>query len=126
MPSIGSIQSHPVPVEQRSMVERRFPRFAVELPCLYSIGHNQDWNGTAVNLSRGGCAIRGVTPVQKSHFLEVRIFMAANQPPIEVLFAPVRWTTGEQFGVEFITLVPRDVERLQTYLSSIEGEVGRL
>jgi hypothetical protein len=101
-------------------VERRFQRFTVEIPCVYSLDDGPDWNGTAVNLSRGGCAIRGTTLVQKGNYLRVRLFPVAQHPPIEVGLAPVRWTNTEQFGVEFITLNPRDAFRLQRYLEFIE------
>lgn len=104
------------------MVERRFQRYTVEIPCLYSVDGGPDWNGTAVNLSRGGCAIHGTTPVQKGMYLRLRLFPAADHPPIEVGLAPVRWTTNEHFGVEFITLTPRDILRLKGYLAFLECE----
>ncbi len=66
------------------MVRRRFPRFPVELPCLYSLDNGPDWNGTAIDLSRGGCAIRSTTPVQKGNYLKVLIFPSTDQAPIEV------------------------------------------
>lgn len=105
------------------MVERRFQRFTVEIPCLYSIEDGPDWNGTAVNLSRGGCAIRGTTPVQKGDYLRLRLFPAADHPPIEVGLAPVRWATSDQFGVEFITLAPQDAQRLHGYLAFVQPTV---
>lgn len=103
----------------RAMITRRFHRVTVEIPCLYSLG-GPDWNGTAINLSRGGCAILGTSPVKKGDYLRVLLFPAENQPPIEVGLAPVRWTTGEQFGVEFITLKPQDAQRLHGYLAFIQ------
>ncbi len=102
------------------MVERQFQRFSVETPCLYSLDGGPDWNGTAINLSRGGCAIHGTTPVQKGDYLQVRLFLAVDHPPIEVGLAPVRWATSAQFGVEFITLTPQDLQRLTEYLAFIQ------
>jgi hypothetical protein len=104
------------------IVERRFPRFVVEVPCLYSTEAGPDWNGTAVNVSRGGCAIRGVTPVQKGNYLCIRLFPSPTLAPIEIGLAPVRWATEEYFGVEFITLTFRDAKRLQAYLTLIEAD----
>lgn len=108
------------------MVRRRFPRFPVELPCLYSLDNGPDWSGTAIDLSRGGCAIRSMTPVQKGDYLKVLIkvliFPSTDQAPIEVGLAPVRWVTTEEFGVEFITLFPHDAKRLQSYLTLIESD----
>ena len=101
-------------------VERRFHRFPVELHCLYSKDVGPDWNGTAVNLSRGGCAIRGLTAVRKGDYLRILIFPSPNLAPIEVGVAPVRWATDQSFGVEFITLTPGDAKRLQDYLTVME------
>jgi len=58
-------------------------RFSVELSSsVFSTG--PEWDGTAVNLSRQGCAIHSTTPVQKGDRLHVLIFPGANQMPIEV------------------------------------------
>jgi hypothetical protein len=104
------------------MVKRRFPRYPTTLSCLYSKNGGPDWNGTAINLSRGGCAMRGTTPVQEGDALRVLIFPSVNQSPLEVEPTVVRWTNGAQFGVEFVTLTPRDAQRLQTYLTLMESE----
>ena len=102
-------------------IKRRFPRFSVEWPCLYSTNNGPDSDGTAVNLSRGGCAIRTTTSVRKDEHLSVLMFPGPNQAPIEVHPASVRWATNGQFGVEFMMLARRDGERLESYLSSMEG-----
>lgn len=101
------------------MVKRQFPRFQAEVFSLYSKGNGPDWNGTAFNLSRGGCAIRGTTPVQKGEHLNMLLFPSTSMSPIEVSLAPVRWATTEQFGVEFVSLSAFDTKRLVTYLAVI-------
>lgn len=102
-----------------SIVERKFPRFASELVCLYSKDNGPQWNGTAFNLSQGGCAVLGTTPVQKGDYLRVLIFPSVNRSPIEVVLAPVRWATAKEFGVEFIKLSPADTKRLMACLNVI-------
>jgi hypothetical protein len=98
--------------------ERKFRRFPVALTSLFS-ADGPEWSGTAINLSREGCAIRSTTPVQKGDYLHLLIFPGANQTPIEVGVARVRWAANEQCGVEFITLAPRDATRLQDLLTII-------
>jgi hypothetical protein len=98
---------------------RKFRRIPVDLHCLFSADGPHEWSGTAVNLSREGCAIRSATAVQKGRHLLVLLFLSANQSPIEVGVAPVRWSAHEQFGVEFITLTSRDTTRLQDLLTII-------
>jgi hypothetical protein len=95
--------------------DRRWRRFPVELSSSVS-STSPEWSGTAVNLSRQGCAIQCTTPVHTGDYLHVLIFPAANQTPIEVEVAQVRWATNEHFGVEFLTLAPCEASRLQDLL----------
>ena len=60
---------------------------------------------------RAICQEEGVpfaAPLEKGQYLRVLLFPSARHAPIEVGVAPVRWVIGEQFGVELITLSPRD------------------
>ena len=98
--------------------ERKFRRVPVELFSLISDG-GPEGNGTTVNLSREGCAIHSTTPVKTGDYLRVLIFPSANQAPIEVDLARVRWATNQQFGVEFMTLAPREAIRLQDFRTLI-------
>ena len=59
------------------------------------------------------------SPVQKGDRLHVLIFPGANQMPIEVEVAQVRWVGSEQFGVEFLTLTPGEAIRLEDLLTII-------
>jgi hypothetical protein len=97
---------------------RKFRRVPVDFSCLFS-ADGPEWSGTAVNLSREGCAIRSPKLVQQDDYLRVLIFPCTNQTPIEVGVARVRWAANEQFGVEFMTLAPRDATRLQHLLTVI-------
>ncbi|HLA61037.1 MAG TPA: PilZ domain-containing protein [Nitrospiraceae bacterium] len=98
--------------------ERKCRRVPVAFTSLFS-ADGPEWSGTAINLSREGCAIRSTTPVQKGDYLHVLIFPGPNQTPIEVGVARVRWAANEQCGVEFMTLAPRDATRLQDLLTLI-------
>jgi hypothetical protein len=101
------------------LVERRFPRLLVEVPCWYSQGGPSS-EGTVLNMSENGCAIRKTAHVQRGDALEVSIFPSSNQSPIEVSLAVVRWSTMVQFGVEFMLLSPRDTKGLRDYLALLE------
>ena len=98
--------------------KRKFRRVPVDFSCLCS-ADGPEWSGTAVNLSRKGCAIRSTTSLQPGAYLHVLIFPGPNQTPIEVGVARVRWAANEQFGVEFITIAPRDAIRLLDLLTLI-------
>src|SRR5580765_2126823 len=98
--------------------ERKCRRVPVAFTSLFS-ADGPEWSGTAINLSREGCAIRSTTPVQKGDYLGVLIFPGPNQTPTEVGVARVRWAATAQCGVEFMTLAPRDATRLQDLLTLI-------
>ena len=103
-----------------SSEHRKWRRFPVEL--LSSISSaGPEWTGTAVNLSRQGCAISSTTSVQSGENLHVLIFPGANQTPIEVEVAQVRWAASGLFGVEFLTLAAREAIRLQDLLTLFGG-----
>src|SRR5262245_40461469 len=99
---------------------RKWRRFPVEL--LSSVSSTgPEWSGTTINLSRQGCAIHSTTPVQKGDYLHVLIFPGANQTPIEVQVAQVRWAAKAAFGVEFLRLTLFETTRLQNLLTLIGG-----
>jgi len=98
---------------------RKFRRVPVEFSCLFSADGPNEWSGTVVNLSREGCAIHSTRPVQQGDDLRVLIFPCANQTPIEVGVARVRWAANAQFGGEFMTLASRDATRLRDLLTLI-------
>ncbi|MGH7180413.1 MAG: PilZ domain-containing protein [Nitrospiraceae bacterium] len=98
--------------------DRKWRRFPVELSSSVS-STGPEWSGTAVNLSRQGCAIHSTTPVHTGDYVHVLIFPGANRTPIEVEVAQVRWAARGQFGVEFLTLAPCETIRLQDLLTII-------
>lgn len=100
--------------------DRKWQRFPVELSSSISSA-GPEWHGTAVNLSREGCAIQSTTPVQRGDHLSVLLFPGANQTPIEVKVAQVRWAANGLFGVEFLTLAAREAARLHDLLTLFEG-----
>ena len=77
-----------------------------------------------MDISLGGCAIRGTIPVQRGDYLQLQIFPNASTAPILIGLAPVRWSNGELFGVEFITLSPSDTICLQTYVKAVESDIS--
>ena len=108
------------PSQSEPKEDRKWRRFPVELSTSVS-STGPEWSGTALNLSRQGCAIHSTTPVHNGDYLHVLIFPGANQTPIEVELAQVRWATYGQFGVEFLTLAPCEAIRLQDLLTIIGG-----
>lgn len=118
MPSQGP--SNPFSSPSETNDARKWRRFPVELFSAISCT-GREWSGTAINLSRQGCAIPSTTPVQKGDLLQVLLFPGANQMPIEIDLVQVRWAAKEAFGVEFLTLALSETTRLQNLLALIGG-----
>lgn len=97
---------------------RKFQRVPVECFSVFSV-EGPEGSGTVVNLSREGCTVCSASPLPLGAALRVLIYPGANQAPIEVEVARVRWATLGQFGVEFMTLAPREATRLQEFLTLI-------
>ena len=105
---------------QGGFTERKFPRFGLEVTCLYAIESGHEWHGTLVNLSRGGCTVRTTAPVQPGGAARILIFLSRNQSPIEISLAFLRWATNVEFVADFIKVAPADTKRLQDYLADLE------
>ena len=109
-----------VQASRYDLLERRSPRFSIELSCWYSRDNGSDCDGTVFDLSQDGCAVRKTAHVQRGDYVRVLIFLSPNQSPIEVSLAVVRWSTIAQFGVEFMSMSPRDAKRLHDFLALLE------
>lgn len=101
---------------------RRTLRIPVEWACEYWRDDGPASQGTIIDLSPGGCAIRKTAHVQRGDALRLLIFTSPNQSPIEIDLALVRWSTLVQFGVEFMALSPFNTQRLQQYLECMQSD----
>ncbi|MGQ0809775.1 MAG: PilZ domain-containing protein [Nitrospiraceae bacterium] len=72
--------------------------------------------GTAYNLSPGGCAIDSQATVLDGSYLTLRIMLPGEESAFVVETARVRWSTREEFGVEFL-MIQSPKEQLQRFLA---------
>ena len=100
------------------MKERRERRLFVQYPI--SIEGNQGVSkGMLFNLSKGGGAIESTTSVQSGTVLTLRVHLPSLKQPIEVDQAQVTWTAGDDFGVQFLQLGPKERERLNEVIADL-------
>lgn len=102
------------------MDQRRYPRKQVCLPGSLR-GVELFTEGILVDLSRGGCAFRGNGAPQVGDFLEVEIHLSEKEPPVKIEVAAVRWTAGQEFGLEFLLMHAGEGERLRQYSRWVWG-----
>lgn len=92
---------------------RHCDRVYTNFPVMFAgEAHAYVGEGTVLNVSVPGCAIRSQKQVQPGSYLEMRMLVPNTSSPLRVGLAKVRWREGEQFGVEFIRMPGHDQVRL--------------
>ena len=76
--------------------------------------------GTVVDVSVGGCRIKTENAVLTGIHLALRLDFPGEPEPIRIARAAVRWSSGEEFGVYFVTMALREHERLKQGLKNLE------
>ena len=102
----------------QTLIVRRYPRVAVQLPVSFR-NNEYEGEGTLYNLSLGGCRIDTDLAPEKGIYLLMHIYLAYAQPTAIIQLAAVRWSSGTEFGVEFLMLTEATQERLQRFLQTV-------
>ena len=101
-----------------TLIVRRYPRVAVQLP-VSCRNNDYEAEGTICNLSCGGCRIDTDQPPKKGVYLLMHMYLSYAEPPAIIQLAAVRWSSGTEFGVEFLMLTEATQERLQRFLQTL-------
>src|SRR5205807_10014364 len=80
--------------------QREFKRILVRFAIAFT-GEHKKGKGIARDLSLGGCMIETDTPLPADTLLELKLFVAEEEMPIEVA-ASVRWADGKRMGIKFL------------------------
>jgi c-di-GMP-binding flagellar brake protein YcgR len=102
------------------MKGRKHTRFAVQLPVRFK-GDELSDGGTILNLSEEGCAITSETVADVAGYLQMMMQLRAEEKPVQVDLAAVRWSSATRFGVEFIKIRPEEEERLKKFVKALES-----
>ena len=105
------------------MDQRKHDRVRVEYLASLS-GSSYRAKGTILNLSVGGCRIRTTFMIKKDDCLGVLIDIPKYDRPLYVSRAEVRWSGGQDFGMEFIQIEMEDQQRLGETIRAIEAATG--
>lgn len=73
-------------------------------------------DGTVVDLSESGLALRGDIPVQVGMEVTLFLYLPDRDEPLSILDSRVIWSAGSLFGVMFNDLNLPDVEKLRSFL----------
>ena len=104
---------------------RPFRRFPVQCSVTYNAGPFQG-QGTVWNLSCAGWRLSGDMPMQPGETLSLTVTLP-NEQHILIPQAVVRWSRGQEFAVENLTIEPHTQARLLHYvkwLAQDPNEIG--
>lgn len=104
------------------MEQRKNIRFHVQFRSSFSSIAMVGGEGSLVDLSLRGCRIESPTDVRPGAALELRIEVIEGEPPIQVQAAIVRWSRGQQFGLEFEVISSTEWVHLQDIVKQLELE----
>ncbi len=103
------------------MEAQRDRRLFVQYPVVF-LGNQGVGEGRLFNLSTRGGAIESGTAVQRGTVLTLRVHLPSLPQPIAVDQAAVTWTSGDDFGVQFLSLGTRDEVRLGQLIAGLQQD----
>ena len=92
--------------------QRESKRILVRFAIVFGGAHKKG-KGIACDLSLGGCMIETDTLLPVDTLLELKLFVAEHEMPVEVA-ASVRWADGQRMGIKFLRI--RDPDRFRKFL----------
>ncbi len=106
------------------MERRKYPRVDVKFKvALAFAGGRMEGQGQLLNLSEGGCAVKGDKRVPEQATLHLSIYPPGRDTPIVIHNVTVRWVRGWDFGVEFVSLIPEERAGIQRLLRELKASL---
>ena len=99
---------------------RKNKRVPVEYTVAF-LGNGITASGEILDLSLSGCRARSDAGIAIGTSLDVLIDAPPYQTLLEVNLAMIRWSKGQQFGLEFSDMSPDDQQRLHELIISTEA-----
>ncbi len=96
-------------------------RYPIQCPItLHSPGGYLVGEGTVHNISTGGWKADSGQPVQRGHYFALRVLLPDQAAPMKVDLAAVRWSSGREFGLEFLRMQQKEQARLRRFVATLE------
>lgn len=118
-------QSHPTADKRIEL--RQHQRRGVPPTCLLSFARftlsitfsgDTEGEGSVINLSMKGCKVESDAGVRVGDAMSLIILLPAEESPMTIELALVRWAKGQCFGLEFVSLGTAEMNRLRNFLAS--------
>lgn len=116
---ISSFTPHRSPALPRTRFHlRSFRRFPVRCSLYYSSDEFQG-TGIAWNLSLNGWRVDGTQPVEPGMVLTLCVFLPGQYPTVFIDRAIVRWSRGQEFGIEVGSIKADEQARLEQFVTAL-------
>lgn len=102
------------------MKSRKHARYSVEYCASFS-GERLRAAGVILDLSSNGCRARSAVESTIGESIGVLIDVPRYTAPLHVTRAIVRWSRGEEFGMEFLEMDPADQHRLHQLMREMSA-----
>ncbi len=76
--------------------------------------------GTVRNLSTGGWKVDSDQAVQRGNYFALRVLLPDQAGPMKVDLAAVRWSSGREFGLEFLRMQPEEQVCLRHFIDTFD------
>lgn len=103
------------------MVTRKFPRFPASISSTLVQRDRLKYNAALRDVSLKGCRVESVIRPFTGMQLEVSLQLPGEASPIIISNAAVRWTGSHGIGIEFLTIAPRQLERLNQLITKLSS-----
>lgn len=101
------------------MEQRRERRVQVQYPISFE-GNQGVGKGKLFNLSLRGCGVESGVSVQVGATVTLRVYVPSHKEPIQISRAGVTWSAGQDFGLEFTDMDPKEEERLKKLIADLQ------
>ena len=103
---------------------RRYDRIRVKYSASF-LGHSYSAPGLVIGLSLIGCRALVSFFINPEENLRLLIYVPEMKEPLYIAQAEVRWSEGQEVGMEFTRLAWGDRQRLSELIRTIEGTPER-
>ncbi len=97
---------------------RSFRRFPVQCSVFYASEAVKGY-GTAWNLSLNGWRVDGTQPVTPGTVVKLSVMLPGEHPTVFIEQATVRWSRGQEFGVEVSSIKAEEQARLARFVTGL-------
>jgi hypothetical protein len=108
---------------EESLGRRKHQRHQVHCPATFS-RDGLSCSGRVTDLSMRGCRVRSESAMVAGELKRLRIGLPDRNAAVTVSRARVRWSAGNECGLEFLHMAPEELELLAQVLNTIGASSG--